>query len=70
MKINGFDFDLEKAARDVALAYAKESLNPDFTPSENDVDSMLEVYINAYIHVASKSPEWIESLLRWSNPSV
>ena len=64
MKINGIDFNLEKAAQDIAFLYAKKQLDSDGAFDKSEVENILQDYINAFVQVASKDADALKALLR------
>lgn len=64
MDINGINFDLEKAAQDIALLFAQKSMDPEFVYDKCAVENILQVYLNAYVQVASMDGEALKALLR------
>ena len=63
MKVHSVEFDLEKAAHDIGLAYAKKSLEPDFVPEEGDIETMIQAYAQACLQVLSMDEKSIEALV-------
>ena len=64
MRINGMDFDLERAAYDIGRMAAKRSLTEESALDDGEITNMLQAYVNAAVQVMSKDQAEIEALLR------
>lgn len=64
MRINGMDFDLERAAYDIGCMAAKRSLTEECALEDGEITNMLQAYVNAAVQVMSKDRAEIEALLR------
>ena len=64
MRINGMDFDLERAAYDIGRIAAERSLTEECALEDGEIANMLQAYVNAAVQVMAKNQAEIEALLR------
>ncbi len=65
MNVSGYEIDMEKVAHKIALKYASYKLVNHDPPCQEEIEKMLQDYINAYLAVIKTSDEELESLVRW-----
>lgn len=64
MRINGMDFDLERAAYDIGRMAAKRAMTEAEALEDGEIVNMLQAYVNAAVQVMSMTQSEIEALMR------
>lgn len=64
MKINGVEFDLDKAAYDIGYIAAKRTLTDPIPLTAGEITDLLQGYVNAVVQIKSMSQAEIEALIR------
>ena len=64
MKINGVEFDLDKAAYDIGYIAAKRTLTVPTPLTSGEITDLLQGYVNAVVQIKSMSQEEIKTLIR------